>query len=250
MTRIIAILLLITPPAFAQDAMQIAFFERGEYEQAANFAKEAQTADALAFAARALLAEGMCGNGQPPEDLLDSAVKYAEDALALDSDHVEAQLQLAIALSLKARPLSTRAAMRSGYGERGRELAEAAIALDPENPYAHAFMAVWHIEVVRRGGAIGSTVLGASIKQARVHYSRAAKAFPDDASIHWQYARALAALNPKKYRAEIDTSVSRAITVSIDDHLEDVMSKRASQLKSLLQTEPRKNVMRWAEDML
>ncbi len=250
MGRLIALLIFFAPAAFAQNASQHIAFQNGQFEKAVTAAPADTSADALAFNARALLAKGLCGSHQPNQDLLERAESFARAALAQDKDHVEAKLQLAITLSLKARPLSTRAAMRTGYGEKAKELAQAALEDDPDNPYAHAFMAVWHIEVVRRGGALGSRVLGASVKQSRKHYAQAAAILPEDASLHWQFARALAALNPKKYRSDIDKALSRALGSTAKDHVERVMIERAAELKFRLQNHPRKDVAAWAINTL
>jgi len=242
---------MITPAAFADDDTHMIAFTEGRYEDAAAVAQSAPSADHLAFAARSLLAEAMSdSNFEPPSALIEKAETYARDALATEPEHVEGRLQLAIALSLKARPLSTREAMRSGYGEQARKLAEAVLEDDPSNPYAHGFLAVWHIEVRRRGGSIGASVLGASVKKARKHYQAALTTSPGDASIRWQYARALAALNAKKYRDEIESELQAALDCQIESSLEQVMRERASQLQQALITQKRSAVQRMAALML
>ena len=243
-------MLLLTPAAYAQDISQIAAYQNGEFEQAAAPLANEISADSLAFKARALLAKGVCGSAQPSEELLTRAEDYARAALNTDPTHVEAKLQLAIALSLKARPLSTRAAMRTGYGEQAKKLAQAALKAEPNNAYGHAFMAVWHIEVVRRGGSFGAGIMGASIRQSRKHYERAVDLLPDDVALNWQYARALAALNPKKYRADIDKALARALRTPAKDHVERVMIARAAELHSRLRQQTRKAVESWAIEML
>jgi len=225
-------------------------FQDGRFEEAAQIAETGSTADAHAFAARAILAEGMMGQGQPDGALLDKAEAAAREALAIDPEHIEGRLQLAIALSLKARPLSTRQAMKTGYGETAKDLVEAVLEDDPDNAYAHGFMSVWHIEVVRRGGAIGSSVMGASVKEGITHYQRAAELLPFDASIHWQYAKSLAALNAKKYGDHIDVALQYALAAPTEDKLEETMASRAEELKTALATLPRKDVEAWAAEAL
>lgn len=250
MKHLLAAMLLLAPVAFAQDASQIADYNLGKYEQAAAISGIEQTPDLLAFKARAMLASGICGNGQPSAELLVKAEKFARAALARDANHVEAQLQLAITLSLKARPLSNRAAMKTGYGEDARELALKALSTEPSNPYANGFLAVWHIEVVRRGGPIGSRVMGASVKKARKYYEIAEASASGDAALHWQYARALAALNSKKYRKEIASTLAKATSATVDNHVEKTMAERANKLQQMLQLRPHKEVEDWAENML
>lgn len=247
----IALFLALTPAAFAEDEAHLTAFTEGRYEEAAILAQENTTPDHLAFAARSLLAEAMsAADFVPPPILIDEAEILARTALETNPKHIEGRLQLAIALSLKARPLSTREAMRTGYGEDAKALVEDVLADDPDNPFAHGFLAVWHLEVRRRGGAIGASVLGASVKKGRRHYQSAIAASPGDASIHWQYARALAALNARKYRDEIETSLQAALDCHTDSTLEDVMRRRAELLQFAIENENRSVVQRLATEML
>lgn len=247
----IALLIALTPAAFAEDEAHLIAFTEGRYEDAAALVQQSDAPDSLAFAARSLLAEAMSApDFVPPPALLDQAEAYARAALDTQPDHIEGRLQLAIALSLKARPLSTRDAMRTGYGEDAKALVEGVLKDDPHNPFAHGFLAVWHLEVRRRGGAIGASMLGASVKKSRRHYQAAIEAAPGDASIHWQYARALAALNAKKYRSEIEFSLQAALNCRTDSTLEDVMRRRAELLQFTLDNEDRSVVQVLATEML
>lgn len=251
MRWIIPVLIWISPAAFADEEAHLIAFTEGRYEDAAAIVQITESPDSLAFAARSLLAEAMSApDFVPPSDLVAQAETYARAALASAPDHIEGRLQLAIALSLRARPLSTREAMRTGFGEEARDLVKAVLEDDPHNPYAHGFLAVWHIEVRRRGGAFGASLLGASVKNARRHYQAAIAAAPEDASIHWQYARALAALNAKKYRSEIETGLQAALDCTADNSLEGVMRDRAEILRQALHTQKRSETQRLAADML
>lgn len=247
---LLAVLFLL-PPAMAEDEAYLIAFTEGRYEEAAILAEADATSDSLAFAARSLLAEAMSAEDFiPPPPLVEQAEQYARTALLLDPDHPEARLQLAIALSLLARPLTTSEAMRTGYGEESKSLALDVLSDDPMNVYANGFMAVWHVEVRRRGGAIGASILGASIKKARTHYARAITYRGDDASIHWQYARALAALNARKYKPEIELALQSAIDCETESDLERVMQSRARVLLTALGSDKHRTVQRLAEEML
>jgi len=255
MRHIFAAALLLTPlcalPAMADQTPLEVRFTSGDYAEAATLGETQADADGLAFAARSLLAQAMSAPDYiPPQDVVVRAESIARRAVALDATHIEGRLQLAIALSLRAHPLSTRQAMRAGFGDEAKALAEAVLADDPTNSYANGFLAVWHVEVVRRGGAVGSAIMGASIKQSRKLYTIAAKANPDDASLHWSYARALTALNARKYRAEIDLALSLAINANTDSELERMMQARAKLLQAALINEKRRKVQKIAEKML
>ena len=189
---VILIVLIWSTAAQAEEQAHRIAFSEGRYSDAASAADVMHTPDNLAFAARGLLAKAMSAEDFiPPPDLIDQAEQFAREALIEAPEHIEARLQLAIALSLKTRPMTTRQTLRSGYGDEAKRLVESVLEDDPANVYAHGFLSVWHIEVRRRGGAIGASMLGASVKQGRKHYQNAVALSPDDASVHWQYARAL-----------------------------------------------------------
>ncbi len=242
--------MLAAAPAHADIRAATDAFRAGQYETAFDKAGAEPTADAHAFRARVLLAKAMSGETDPPASLIETALAEANAALALDPAHGEGRLQKAIALSLILRPMSAGEASRTGYGERSRALAEGVLADDPENFYAHGFLAVWHVEVVRRGGLIGSALLGASLRTARRHYEAAIHLAPDDTGLHWQWARALAALDARKYRREIETALAAAVAIDPQTDLDRVMQARAQKLLAAFADEPALAIERRAQQML
>ena len=93
-------------------------------------------------------------------------------------------------------------------------------------------------------------MMGASIRDARGHYQSALALRPDDVALHWQYARALAALNARKYRSEIEVVLLRAVEGHPADALETVMAARAGVLQDALETQDRRAVEALAAEML
>lgn len=237
-------------PAAGQEADAVEAYVSGNYPAALARIANAPDADSRAFAARILLAEAISQDGQPPAALLQGALDEANQALARQPGHIEGRLQKAIALSLIIRPMSAGEVRSSGLGGEARDLAEGVLAEDPDNLYAHAFLAVWNVEVVRRGGMIGAMVMGASLDKAREHYRAAAELAPGDAAIHWQWARALAALNARKHRKEIDAALGAALAAPVDSDLERVMQARAALLRQVLETDGVKAAEARALDML
>lgn len=232
----LAALILLVPAASAHPTSSdlAGKFARGDYLTAAAAAESAAGADDLAFAARALLAHCMTGSSEPDVTLVERAARDAEAALKEEPGHEEAQLQLAIALSLKSRVMDPMAAWTAGYGDKGKRLAEGVLRNDPQNFYAHGFLAVWNIEVERRGGSMGAWMMGASLDEARRHYEAARGLASDDVGIHWQYARALAALDLKRYQGEVTAVLQRATAAVASDHVEEVMQERAQRLLSAI----------------
>lgn len=211
-----------------------AWFVRGDYVEAASAAESQPGPDMLAFAARSLLAEVMTAEGQPDPSLVNRAMRDAEAALRMDGRHQEGRLQLAIALSLKGRDMPLLDAWKAGYGQRAQTLAQSVLDDDPDNYYAHGLLAVWHLEVRRRGGSMGAAMMGARIDAAAEHYRKAAALAPDDVGVHWSYARALAALDPKRNREEAARVLAAAAAASADSHVEAVMQARAATLADAL----------------
>jgi tetratricopeptide (TPR) repeat protein len=224
-------------------------FSRGEYMQVAGRAEAASGADNMALAARALLAHCMTGAEEPDVSVVDRAARDAEAALKIDPDHEEGRLQLAIALSLKSRTMGALDVWSAGYGDRGKKLAREVLKSDPGNFYAHGFLAVWNIEVVRRGGSLGAKLMGASLADAREHYAAAVGLAPNEIGVHWQYARALAALDARKYGDEAAVALARALAAQPEDHVAQVMQARAAELATALSGD-RKAAQRLARELL
>jgi len=236
--------------AFADVASANAAFREGQYDLALSEAAGDRSADAHALRARAMLAKVMCAGREPDLAALKDALAAAEAALKLDSDHGEGRLQKAIALSLLTRPMSLSEANDSGYGPKARALAEDVLADDPENHYALGFLAVWHVEVHRRGGTLGAAVMGASLKTARKYYAEAIRLAPEDAGLRWQWARALAAYNAKKYHSEIETELEAALAIDPQTDLDRVMQERAAVLLEVAQTQKPRETEKTAQGML
>ena len=237
MLRIFLFIFCLPISAYAQGAEAVSAFAKGDFLRAADLAEEAVEADSLAFAARSVLANAMVNSGGMPEqEHLERAEALALRAMDINDGHIDGQMQLAIAFSLQARPLSNRQAMRSGLGQKARRLAEDILLEDADNAYAHALLAIWNMEVLRRGGRIGARIMGASAITAMEHYDAARLATPDDGSLHWQWARVLAATNAKRYKEHIDVALLAAAAANTDDALEAAMKARAAKFKQDIET--------------
>lgn len=245
-----AFALLAASPATADIRAAAEAFRAGYYDTAFVEAAREPGADSHAFRARTLLAKAMCGEGEPPRDLIDRALAEANAALIAEPGHGEGRLQKAIALSLIIRPMEINEARKTGYGEESKALAEAVLAEEPANFYAHGFLAVWHVEVERRGGMIGAAIMGASLKAARRHYEEAIRLAPEDIGLRWQWARALAALNAKKHLAEIEQALEAAVNTAPASDLDRVMQARAARLLDVVNRNKPREVERVALAML
>jgi tetratricopeptide (TPR) repeat protein len=238
-----ACVVLAAPMASADMASANDAFRAGRYDAALVEASAAgPSADAYALKARATLAKTMCSSLEPDPARIREALASADAALTLDPRHGEGRLQKAIALSLLTRPMSLGEANRSGYGPEAKALAEAVLSDDPANHYALGFLAVWHVEVHRRGGTLGAAMLGASLKTAGADYAEAIRLAPDDAGLRWQWARALAAFDAKKYRSQIESELEAALAIDPQTDLDRVMQKRAETLLNELTSKRARDV--------
>jgi len=77
-------------------------------------------------------------------------------------------------------------------------------------------------------------MMGASLADARRHYYDAVRLAPDYVGVYWQYARALVALDARKYRDQAREILQKAMEAKADDHCESVMQERASVLLQAL----------------
>ena len=221
---LIAIWLFAATPAFAETGEEA--YLAGRFLEAASICEDEGGADNLARAARSLLAHDVAA-GKLEETSLIRAEKLARAALEVEPDHVEGRLQLAIALSMRSRLMSTREVLNSGYGKTGRDLARGVLEDDPSNVYAHGFLAVWNIEVVRKGGSLGAAWFGASLSDARTHFEAARRMDPDSPSLCWQYARALAAYDYSRYHDEIFETLTCALKADAGSAIDKLMQARA-----------------------
>lgn len=213
----------------------LAAYKRGDYASVVDMAtSENASPDALALAARAVLSECIEGGVEPDAKLLKQAESLAARAYNLDSSHVEGRLQLAISLSLQARYMSLSEARKSGYGEQSRDLAESILETDPDNAWAHGFLSVWHVEVRRMGGSIGGAIMGASLDSGEENFRSAMAEDHENILLAWQYARALAGFNAKKYRGEILEILDRLPSITARDALDATVRNRAAELADML----------------
>jgi hypothetical protein len=102
-------------------------------------------------------------------------------------------------LGVRGRRAGITEAVSRNYAPRGRRLIERALALEPDNAWAHALMGGWHLEVLRRGGRTGARLYGARLATGLAEFERARDLAPNDAMIAVQYAIALIELDAQIY---------------------------------------------------
>jgi hypothetical protein len=224
---------LIVAGAPADNAL-FALYAEGHYQDAMRRGEESYTAQGLAIAARAALADAM----MRPEPCLACLKRGEEDArwaIALDTHLPDAHVWLAASLGYQARILGVvRTGLTDGPARAKAEL-DQAVALDPSNPYALAALGGWHAEVVRVGGEfLAEKIYDAGMDKSLTLFDRAERAAPHNVAVHYQIALALAGLDRVRYHARIESELQAAIEDPPQTAYEIFVADRARELSTLM----------------
>ncbi|OFX04911.1 MAG: hypothetical protein A3E78_05845 [Alphaproteobacteria bacterium RIFCSPHIGHO2_12_FULL_63_12] len=193
---------LLAPGAALAEAAPAAFaaYAAGDYERAVDLAEGAGTAEDLALAARAMNAVAYFDAGRKTaRRTAGDAYEIAEQAIRLDPRLPEAHLQAAISLALKGARMSHMRAFFSGLAGKARERIDAALGLDPENPWALSTSAAWRIEVARRGGG---ALYDADPQKGHEEFLKARALAPGNPVIAYECALRLLADGRAEWRAD------------------------------------------------
>lgn len=180
-----------------------ALYDRGAMLKAAELARGFGTADGHALAAQAtLVAATYQVPGGPDRKLLHQAADEARAALALDPNHLQAHLRLAMALGYMAEGSPIEAHL-GGLAHEAKALLDRALALAPDDAWAHGVLGVWHLRVVRHAGPmLAESLYGATLEQGRAQCEEAASLAPDILAIRFGCATASLEAAPRRYRQE------------------------------------------------
>lgn len=228
---VLILLPLLGPPAGAADPLAEAerLFERGNMLEAARLARREGSADGLALAAKAMLVDAIYVAPEAArEGLLDQAADAARAALALEPDHVDAMLRLAMALGHKAELGDPVSAHMSGDAEEGRELIERALALAPNDVWANGLLGIWHLQVVRHGGdTLASSLYDASREEGIRLCEDALALDPEATPIRFGCARSLLDIDPDAYREVAMRELRKVVAAPADDAAGRLIKERA-----------------------
>lgn len=178
-------------------------FADGRYLAAAKSAEAEGSADALAFAARAEIADAITRADGLCLDCLIRAEATAKRAIERDPKHAEGYVQLAITIGFRGRLVSTMEAQSEGLAEKGRAAIDSALALDPANSWARASLGGWHLEIVNRAGSILASLLyGADEDEGLSNFRKALTAEPGSMLLHYHYALSILALDAKRFKED------------------------------------------------
>lgn len=233
MKAVLLALALATTPAAAADSL-FALYASGQYEAAMRAGAESGTAESLAIAARAALADAAM-RPQPCLSCLKRAEDFARRAVAADPRPPEGHVWLAAALGLEGHIIGVVRARLAGSPAEAKAQLDTALQDSPGNAYALTAMGGWNIEIVRLGGAfLAQKLYGASEAEGFALFERAIKAAPGNVAIHYQIALVLAGYRPEALRPRIAQELEAAIHATPATAYEKFIQARAAELLALL----------------
>lgn len=218
-----------------------ALFARGDFLAAADEGRTVASAAGLALAARATLAYV---EFRAPPTRRGHAVRAAEalarEALAKDPEHVEALIQLSLAIGYRARRNGALVSHLQGLVAEGRGYLKQAVALQPDNAWANAALGALHIEVFRVGGsALASALYESSDQRGLALFRRALEIEPENAVLHYEFALALLSIDSGSHADEAEIHLVKAVGLSPETTLDRLAGERAKRLLKALQSERR-----------
>jgi tetratricopeptide (TPR) repeat protein len=217
-------------PARAHEA-----FADGRFVLAATLCEAEASAEALAFAARARIADAITRDGEACLDCLLHAEQSARAAIERDPQLAEGYTQLAIAIGFHGRLVSPFEAQAENLAEKGRAAIDKALELDPANVWARASLGGWHLEIVHRAGSLlASTLFGANEEEGLKLFREAISAEPGDLVVRYHFALTILALDPERFRTEAAKSLDEGSKDSRADALTRFTRARAEKLQALL----------------
>lgn len=229
-----------------------AAFDDGAFSRAADAAREIGTAEGYTLAAHAEMARGdlVEPKGRARLECYRTALADARNALASAPDDPDAHLVLAIALGFVARGEGGLEAHMQGLGEEARKHIDIALKLAPDNPWAHAALGGWNLQIAYAGGTIGEAIYGASVKAGRRAYEHALRLDPGNIAIAYQYAVQLLGLNGDAHRRRAADLLDTVVAHRPANAMERLLRKSAVNLKRALDQGDPGKAMRLAEARL
>jgi hypothetical protein len=214
------------------DEQAFSLFEQGDFQAAAERAVVGGGAENHALAARALNALAYLEDDDgDARKIADRALAHAEAAIEGDPGLVEGRLQAAISLAQRGARMAPWRAFFLNVAQRARASLDAALELDPENPWALSSSAAWHLEVSRRGG---EGRFGSDPDLGYRQFLAARDIDPQNLVIAYECALRLIAYDREDWRAEGLQALQAAIDIPAQDAFERAIQTRAHDFQAAI----------------
>ena len=238
MRRLLFALWLLSAPAgmaLAQNSPALYdVYAQGRYEDAARAGAAARTAYGYALAARAVMADAVLRD-TPCMECLQRAEALARQAVAADPKLADGQVLLAVSLGYQSRIKGIFWARMQNYPNQAKAALDAAVAAEPNNPYAVSALGGWQVEIVRGGGPfLARQLFGATLGEAMGLFDRAIRLAPANVAVRYQIALSLAGLDPEAHRARILSELDAAMRAMPNTAYERRLFSRAGELKAAM----------------
>lgn len=194
-----------------------AAYGEGRFLEAAEYGEALGTSDGYALAARSLsIYAHYVATGEERKEIIDRAIRMAEEAVLADSANPEALYQAAHAYGRFAQHNGRATVLRKGTMGKIRELLEAAIALDPG--FADAILALggWHADV-HDAGRMARWMYGGDREEAVELFERALEMMPDSRVALYEYAVRLPYLDEDGGAERAGRLLARAAELDVVD---------------------------------
>ena len=195
--------------------------------------------------------------GHPREERLALAratIESTDAALEKQPMKAEQRLLQVAALGAAARASSLGQSLKERYGSRSKMAVNDLLSIAPEEPWALFFAGLWNMEVDRRGGVLGSALLGGSFEAGEKLVAQALEKRPEEPSFHFAHAVVLVSTDAKKYVAQVRellTTTRNLIEKNPGAHpLNAVMEAQAKELTLKLDQEDYEQAQKLALDMM
>ncbi|MDZ7629248.1 MAG: hypothetical protein U5J99_12690 [Parvularculaceae bacterium] len=226
---LLASMLAASPAIAAPDEAALTAYARGDYLAAVDAAERAGGAENLAFAAKSLNAMSYFDRDAKSTRLrCNSAMAYAERAIAADPAFAEAHFNLGVAMLIKASNMGAARAFLSNLPARGRRMFDRALALDPDFAPFLVASAAWRIEVANRGGGF---FYGADAEEGFEELQRARALDPIDNVIAHECAVRLLADGRAAWRDVALACLDDALAASTSSTFEAAIQEKSRMLK-------------------
>lgn len=211
---------------------------QGDYARAVELGRALESADGYALAARAnlVIAAYLEKDRDRALLILQDALDDADKAVDQDPQHIEGQLQKAIAMGYQAR-----IARSTSLAKETRVLIDKVLLQAPNHDYALATLGGWHGESVATvGGFLARIGTGARKSEFMEAFEAAILADPHNAATHSYYARLLLDIGGKSFKKRAGDVLTEAIRIPPRNAFEVMMQTQAIALNEALKSGSKK----------
>lgn len=224
--------------AHASDVLPAAIiaFNQGDWQTAAQLASRAGGAMNLSFAARAIATQiSISRPSRAPSIRMALLRDYADRALALNPNNLDAILMSALYDLFRASQVGPMLAITQRYPQSGKAKIDEILRASPNNDEALALLGSWHFEVVRV--SLGSaSVIGASISIGQNAFESSIRINPNNLAQKFLYANSLILLDAAASKTRINQLLQSIASARPNNALDRVVKQRATPISAAMRT--------------